>query len=96
MVLVRGLDAAQARLLSVVARFEVEHIGVLLGAAGALHELIGNTPQIGDVLRRQHVGHDDVTIALIARDILVCDHFVSSAACQFSELQHGQSQLTHR
>ena len=84
MVLVRGLDAAQARLLSVVARFEVEHIGVLQGAARAFHELLGNTLQIGDVLPRQHVGHDDVTLALITRDILVCDHFVSSAACNFS------------
>jgi len=67
---------------------------VLLGAAGALHELIGNTPQIRDVLPRQHVGYDDVTIPLIARYILVCDHFVSSAASQFSELQHGQTELT--
>ena len=83
MVLVRGLDAAQAWLLCAVARFKVEHIGVLQGVAGALDELIGNLPQIGDVLRRQDVGHDNVAIALIPRDIVVCDHFVSSAACQF-------------
>ena len=76
MMLVRRLDAADARVVRRVAVLEVVDLVVRCHAAGAFDEFIGDTAQAEHLVRAQDVGHDDGAGLVVLVDLGLGQHGV--------------------